>query len=109
MNPCLCGFSNDPVKECTCSPNEVSRYRKRISGPLLDRIDLFVEVPRIEYEELVTSTKAESSATVRERIEGSRERQWSGCGDSKSGPPRPERGALPTALHPEMILRAESL
>ena len=75
MNPCLCGFSNDPVKECTCSPNEVSRYRKRISGPLLDRIDLFVEVPRIEYEELVESTKAESSATVRERIEKSRERQ----------------------------------
>ncbi|MCH8061387.1 MAG: YifB family Mg chelatase-like AAA ATPase [Chloroflexi bacterium] len=75
MNPCPCGFSNDPVKACSCSPNEVSRYRKRISGPLLDRIDLFVEVPRIEYEELVTSTKAESSATVRERIERSRERQ----------------------------------
>ncbi len=70
---CPCGFSNDPVKECSCSPNEVSRHRRRIIGPLLDRIDLLVEVPRIEYEELVESSKAESSASVRERKEGSRE------------------------------------
>ena len=53
MNPCPCGFYGDPVKECSCSLSVVSRYKRRISGPLLDRIDLFAEVPRIEYEKLV--------------------------------------------------------
>ena len=52
MNPCPCGFYGDPTKECTCSESTVSRYQKRISGPLLDRIDIFVEVPRVEYEKL---------------------------------------------------------
>ena len=69
MNPCPCGFYGDPVKECTCSPTMVSRYQKRISGPLLDRIDMFVEVPRIEYEKLATDDLAESSERVRARVE----------------------------------------
>ena len=52
MNPCPCGYFGDPVKECTCSLSMVSRYQKRISGPLLDRIDIHVEVPRVEYDKL---------------------------------------------------------
>jgi magnesium chelatase family protein len=70
MNPCACGFASDPVKECTCTPSAISRYKRRISGPLLDRIDMFVEVPRVEYEKLVEPSKAESSKDVRGRIKG---------------------------------------
>jgi magnesium chelatase family protein len=65
------------VKECTCTPSAISRYKKRISGPLLDRIDLFVEVPRVEYEKLATPPEAESSAQVRARIEKARKIQRS--------------------------------
>ena len=72
MNPCPCGFYSDPGRECTCTPGAVSRYRKRISGPLLDRIDLFVEVPRVEYEKLVEPTGAETSARIRTRAEQAR-------------------------------------
>ena len=72
MNPCPCGYFGDPVKECTCSPGTISRYQKRISGPLLDRIDMFVQVPRIEYDKLADERKGESSETVRSRVEESR-------------------------------------
>ena len=75
MNPCLCGWLGDPRRECTCSPSMVARYRRRISGPLLDRIDIFVEVPRVEYEELTGEDTGESSVTVRRRVETARERQ----------------------------------
>ena len=75
MNPCSCGFYGDPVKECTCTPGAVARYKKRISGPLLDRIDLFVEVPRIEYEKLVEPTRAETSEKIRARTERARQLQ----------------------------------
>ena len=75
MNPCPCGFSSDPAKECTCSPSTISRYKKRISGPLLDRVDLFVEVPRVEYEKLAAPQSAEKSADVRSRTERAREVQ----------------------------------
>ena len=83
MNPCPCGFASDPVKECSCTPSAVSRYKKRISGPLLDRIDLFVEVPRVEYEKLVEPSGAETSAQVRERIERARRRQYERFGDKQ--------------------------
>ena len=75
MNPCLCGWLGDPRRECTCSPSMVARYRRRISGPLLDRIDIFVEVPRVEYEELTGEDTGESSVTVRRRVQTARERQ----------------------------------
>ncbi len=75
MNPCPCGFYGDPVKPCVCSPGAVDRYRKRISGPLLDRFDIFVEVPRVEYEKLVQPARAETSAQVRARVEKAREVQ----------------------------------
>jgi magnesium chelatase family protein len=75
MNPCPCGYYGDPVKECTCSPAMVSRYQKRISGPLLDRIDIHVEVPRVEYEKLSDDRLGEPSAAIRQRVEAARERQ----------------------------------
>ena len=75
MNPCPCGYYGDPVKECTCSPVMVSRYQKRISGPLLDRIDIHIEVPRVEYEKLSDDRLGEPSAAIRERVEAAREQQ----------------------------------
>src|SRR6185437_1637086 len=72
MNPCPCGFYDDPTKECSCSESTVSRYQKRISGPLLDRVDIFVEVPRVEYEKLSSDTIGETSAVVRARVEEAR-------------------------------------
>ncbi|MEI6891762.1 MAG: YifB family Mg chelatase-like AAA ATPase [Pontiella sp.] len=68
MNPCPCGYQTDPKRECRCSPTQIARYRSRISGPLLDRIDIHVEVPAIDYEQLTTLEKGESSATVRKRV-----------------------------------------
>jgi len=75
MNPCPCGFYGDPVKECTCSSAMVTRYQKRISGPLLDRIDIHVEVPRVEYEKLSDDRLGEPSAAIRARVAAARERQ----------------------------------
>ncbi|MCK4388508.1 MAG: YifB family Mg chelatase-like AAA ATPase [Dehalococcoidia bacterium] len=68
MNPCPCGYYGDPFKECKCSPGEISRYHKRISGPLLDRIDIFIDVPHIDYEKLTDDKPVESSEEVRERV-----------------------------------------
>ncbi|MEW6568974.1 MAG: YifB family Mg chelatase-like AAA ATPase [Chloroflexota bacterium] len=75
MNPCPCGHFGDPTKECTCSPSTVTRYQKRISGPLLDRIDIHVEVPRVEFEKLTDDRAGEPSTAVRGRVEAARERQ----------------------------------
>ena len=75
MNPCPCGYYGDPTKECTCSESTVSRYQKRISGPLLDRIDIFVEVPRVDYEKLSSDVVGEKSDAVRERVEHARKVQ----------------------------------
>ncbi len=75
MNPCPCGYYGDPVRECTCSATAISRYQKRISGPLLDRIDIHVEVPRVDYEKLADKRKVEDSATIRQRVQAARERQ----------------------------------
>ena len=75
MNPCPCGFYGDPVHECTCSLGAVRRYQQRISGPLLDRIDIHVDVPRVDYDKLTDDRRGEPSATIRERVEAARERQ----------------------------------
>lgn len=72
MNPCPCGYFGDPVKPCTCSPMMVTRYQKRISGPLLDRIDIHVDVPRVEYEKLSDDRQGEPSSMVRARVEAAR-------------------------------------
>jgi magnesium chelatase family protein len=75
MNPCPCGYYGDPFKECKCSSGEISRYHKRISGPLLDRIDIFVDVPHIDYEKLTEDKPGERSDAVRARVKASHEIQ----------------------------------
>jgi magnesium chelatase family protein len=75
MNPCPCGFYGDPVKPCTCSPGTVTKYQKRISGPLLDRIDIHIEVPRVEYDKLSDQRLGEPSAVIQKRVEAAREVQ----------------------------------
>jgi magnesium chelatase family protein len=75
MNPCPCGHYGDPKRQCRCSPGQVERYRRKISGPLLDRIDLHVEAPAVEYAELTGMATAESSATIRSRVLQAREIQ----------------------------------
>lgn len=75
MNPCPCGFYNHPVKECTCAPGVVQKYLAKVSGPLLDRIDLHVEVTPVDYNELSTKQKGESSESIRERVIRAREIQ----------------------------------
>ena len=68
QNPCPCGYLGDTKKNCICSPVQIMRYQKRVSGPLLDRIDIHIEVPRVEYEKLASDKVAESSSLVRDRI-----------------------------------------
>src|SRR5512139_1434559 len=75
MNPCPCGYYGDPVKPCTCSNQIVTRYQKRISGPLLDRIDIHIEVPRVEFEKLSDQRLGEPSESIRRRVEAARQRQ----------------------------------
>lgn len=75
MNPCPCGYYNDPQKECTCAPAAVVRYQNQISGPFLDRIDIHVEVPRVEFEKLSDARTGEPSAVVRARVEQARQIQ----------------------------------
>jgi len=83
MNPCPCGYAGDPSGRCACTPEAVRRYRARISAPLLDRIDLQVEVPRVPLAELgSTAASGESSAVVRARVIAARERQ-----DRRAGRP----------------------
>jgi magnesium chelatase family protein len=75
MNPCPCGNATDPEKICTCSPSQIIRYQRKISGPILDRIDLHVEVPRLKFEKLDESGTGEKSAQIRQRVERAREIQ----------------------------------
>jgi magnesium chelatase family protein len=75
MNPCPCGFASDPDRECTCTQQAILRYQRRLSGPLLDRIDVHVEVPRVEYEKLTGVGTPETSADIRGRVQTAREVQ----------------------------------
>ena len=75
LNPCPCGYYGDTERACTCSLGMIQNYRKRISGPLLDRIDINVEVPRVDYEKLTRTTLGESSTAIRRRVESARARQ----------------------------------
>ena len=74
-NPCPCGYLNDPQKECSCTPSQVARYRRKISGPILDRIDIKIEVPRISFDKLSSEKISEESGKVQERTEKAREIQ----------------------------------
>ncbi len=76
-NPCACGFRDDPVKHCACRDDQLARYRQKLSGPLLDRIDLRLTLPRLTKGELLGAAEGESSQVVRERVEQARERQRS--------------------------------
>ncbi len=75
MNPCPCGYYGDPVHECTCSLSAVRRYQQRLSGPFLDRIDIHMRVPRVDYEKLRSRQQGELSSAIRERVAAARERQ----------------------------------
>ncbi|MBF0119090.1 MAG: YifB family Mg chelatase-like AAA ATPase [Desulfobacterales bacterium] len=68
MNPCQCGYHSDPKHECKCSPQQIQRYRSKISGPLLDRIDIHIEVPAVPYKDLMQTPFSESSANIRKRV-----------------------------------------
>lgn len=75
MNPCPCGYKYDNTRNCTCSDYEIKRYTKKISGPLLDRIDMQIQVPRVDYKDFVTTKKAEASKDIRTRVEKARQIQ----------------------------------
>ena len=75
MNPCPCGYLGDPKHDCTCHPGAIQRYQSRISGPLLDRVDIQIEVPAIRYRELSSEASSESSGQVRQRVESARQLQ----------------------------------
>jgi magnesium chelatase family protein len=68
MNPCPCGYYNHPTKKCVCPPGAVERYLNKVSGPLLDRIDLHIEVTPVSFEEMTARRKAEKSATIQARV-----------------------------------------
>ncbi|OGE76105.1 MAG: magnesium chelatase [Candidatus Doudnabacteria bacterium RIFCSPHIGHO2_02_FULL_48_21] len=84
QNPCPCGFAGDPEKTCVCSPTQFLRYQKKISGPLLDRIDLHVEVPRLSFEKIEDETELEDSAAVRARVMAARKLQQERFGKTNS-------------------------
>jgi magnesium chelatase family protein len=75
QNPCPCGFSTDPERQCVCSPGQVLRYQQKISGPIIDRIDMQIEVPRLKYEQLTTTKVSEGSDIIRQRVQKAREIQ----------------------------------
>lgn len=75
MNPCPCGFASDPERACRCAPHEIVRYQKRLSGPLLDRIDLHLEVPRLKFDKLAAGSEGESSVELRAKVLAARSRQ----------------------------------
>ncbi len=92
MNPCPCGYFGHPTRACTCSPQAVQRYLGKVSGPLLDRIDLHVEVPPVDYAQLSAKTPGESSADIRARVNAARQRQRERFGTS----PIPDNAHIPT-------------
>ena len=75
MNPCPCGYFSDPHHECGCSYSRIHRYRSKISGPLMDRIDIHVDVPAVRYKDLASVHDAETSEAIRHRVHGARSRQ----------------------------------
>ena len=84
QNPCPCGYLGDSSKRCVCSPGQIFKYQKKISGPLLDRIDLHVEVPRLPYEKMTAAENLETSINIKSRVESTREIQRQRFGTSKT-------------------------
>ncbi|MDO8583948.1 MAG: YifB family Mg chelatase-like AAA ATPase, partial [bacterium] len=83
MNPCPCGFLTDQDQTCSCTPMVVLKYRKRLSGPLLDRLDLFIEVPKVKTQDLTEQAAAEESEQIRERVEAARAIQVDRCANGR--------------------------
>lgn len=83
MNPCPCGYANDPEKECTCTAHQINRYQRKVSGPILDRIDLYVEVPHVKYEKLTDERIEGSSKEIRKKVERARQIQSERFSDEK--------------------------
>ncbi len=83
MNPCPCGYFTDPTKECTCTPGQIVKYMSKISGPLLDRIDIHIDVPALRYKELSSELPGESSAAVQKRVDRARREQLKRYEDRK--------------------------
>ncbi len=67
-HPCKCGFSGDPLHQCLCTPHQIQTYRSKVSGPLMDRIDIHIEVPAIKFNEISSDTTTEPSSSIRERV-----------------------------------------
>lgn len=105
MNPCKCGWYGDPSGKCTCSEHAVANYRSRISGPLMDRIDMIVEVPAVNFDELRNRNEAEPSAAIKERVNAARKRQHLRFGES-SGMCNARMG--PTELRYHCVIDDES-
>lgn len=84
MNPCPCGYYGDSQKPCTCAQGVVTKYQKRISGPMLDRIDIHIEVPRVDYEKLSGDRLGESSESIRARVQAARDIQQKRFANGKS-------------------------
>jgi magnesium chelatase family protein len=82
MNPCPCGYFGDRVHSCRCSPSQIRSYQTKISGPLLDRIDLHIEVPSVKYRALAGKEEGEPSAMIKKRVDAARERQEKRFGGS---------------------------
>jgi len=98
MNPCPCGYYGDPKRECRCSPRQVETYRQRISGPLLDRIDLHIEVPQVEYRDLKGGATGEPSEAIRARVEAARSIQKERFGTYKGKVVSKTNSSLPPKL-----------
>ena len=90
MNPCPCGFLTDPQKECVCTPLQIQRYRSRVSGPLLDRIDIQVEVPAICYQDLASRDAGEPSEAIRQRVNNARDGSIATVSEKKHPRQRPD-------------------
>lgn len=103
MNPCPCGYFGHPTRECTCAPTSITRYLSKISGPLLDRIDIHIEVPPVDFERLSDTAPAESSAAIRERVNAARkiqQQRLAGSGvlcNAKMTPAQTREFCVPTA------------
>lgn len=103
MNPCPCGYSGDPVRECNCTPPQINRYVSRISGPLMDRIDIHMEVPRVAFEQLQNGGLEEPSAAIKARVEQARAIQRARLERDHNGPVQEEYQSCNAMMTPGQI------
>jgi magnesium chelatase family protein len=106
MNPCPCGYFNDKSRECSCTPPMIQRYVSKVSGPLLDRIDIHIEVPAVQYKELRGGVSAEGSAEIRKRVLAARTRQHDRF--ARAGEAAGEERTRPTGRSPSRAVYANA-